>query len=152
MTFPFNLAQSKVSISYPAVLSQKTKPQIITPTLRPAKRSDIEYRNIKRAFEKQWLHQGKRAKIKAIHILSEAELAQSYPGQLFQRYLNTFEEGSYQRYFHRDGYVRVTFHGTQRACSIGDEAWSLDPCHNTECNVCGILRNSFQIKHADKQP
>ncbi|KAK4038134.1 hypothetical protein C8A01DRAFT_17747 [Parachaetomium inaequale] len=41
------------------------------------------------------------------------------------------------------------YHGTRRACLIGNEnpgpGRYLQTCLNTECNVCQILRNSFQL-------
>ncbi|EEU45273.1 uncharacterized protein NECHADRAFT_80791 [Fusarium vanettenii 77-13-4] len=37
------------------------------------------------------------------------------------------------------------YHGTRRACLIGETGQVLEPCDNSECGVCGILKHSFKI-------
>ncbi|KAJ6462084.1 hypothetical protein C8R45DRAFT_841775, partial [Mycena sanguinolenta] len=41
------------------------------------------------------------------------------------------------------------FHGTKRACYIGEDARHLSPCNRSNCNLCGILRSGFDIKKAN---
>jgi hypothetical protein len=48
------------------------------------------------------------------------------------------------------GEARVLFHGTQGACHVGDPNHPLRVCNNTECRLCGILRDGFKIDRASK--
>jgi len=43
------------------------------------------------------------------------------------------------------------FHGTRRACTIGDDGASItSPCTSSDCDVCHILRCDFAGGHAEK--
>ncbi|KAI8720138.1 hypothetical protein NCS52_00458500 [Fusarium sp. LHS14.1] len=46
------------------------------------------------------------------------------------------------------GEASVLFHGTQRACHVGDPNHPLRVCNNTECRICGILRDGFKLDRA----
>ncbi|WAO87630.1 Hypothetical protein NCS54_00494600 [Fusarium falciforme] len=46
------------------------------------------------------------------------------------------------------GEARVLFHGTQRARHVGDPNYALRVCNNTECRLCGILRDGFKLDWA----
>ncbi len=39
------------------------------------------------------------------------------------------------------------FHGTQRACTIGEDASHTTTCSNRDCHLCSIIRCSFQLKY-----
>ncbi|KAI0760392.1 hypothetical protein C8Q74DRAFT_1319480 [Fomes fomentarius] len=39
------------------------------------------------------------------------------------------------------------FHGTQRACTIGEDASHTTTCNNRDCHLCSIIRCSFQLKY-----
>lgn len=41
------------------------------------------------------------------------------------------------------------FHGTQRACHVGEGSGDITPCSKPECRVCGILKHGFQLKYAN---
>ncbi|KAJ5517778.1 hypothetical protein PEX1_051700 [Penicillium expansum] len=43
--------------------------------------------------------------------------------------------------------LKLRFHGTQRACMIGNG--SLQPCDNIECYLCSILKKGFSTNHAN---
>ncbi|KAI0748867.1 hypothetical protein C8Q74DRAFT_1212366, partial [Fomes fomentarius] len=38
------------------------------------------------------------------------------------------------------------FHGTTRACNVGENANETSPCFKTNCALCSIMRTSFQMK------
>jgi hypothetical protein len=37
------------------------------------------------------------------------------------------------------------FHGTNRACALGDKKINDELCNNNKCNLCGIIRSSYDL-------
>ncbi|KAL2867616.1 uncharacterized protein BJX67DRAFT_371940 [Aspergillus lucknowensis] len=70
-------------------------------------------------FQNEWKHPNTKAKLVSIYVIK-----------------NTKRPG-----------LKLTFHGTQRACKIG--AGSLDPCDKDECYLCCILKKGFTLDHAN---
>ena len=46
--------------------------------------------------------------------------------------------------------ISYTFHGTKRACRVGENNAALELCKKDSCAVCSIMRTSFQLKYAGK--
>jgi len=46
------------------------------------------------------------------------------------------------------GNTRRRWHGTVRACNLGDDDENRIICNDTECSLCGIVGSSFQIVNA----
>jgi hypothetical protein len=40
------------------------------------------------------------------------------------------------------------FHGTNRACTLGDKSSKDELCGKKECNLCAIIRGSFSVGKA----
>lgn len=85
---------------------------------------------IVKLFDNGWHHPTKTATIQCIYVHKRR-------AQELVAYLNR-------------GEARVLFHGTQRACHVGDPNHPLRVCNNTECRLCGILRDGFKIDRASK--
>ncbi|KAJ3468203.1 hypothetical protein MRS44_002268 [Fusarium solani] len=83
---------------------------------------------IVKLFDNGWHHPTKTATIQCIYVHKQR-------AQELVAYLNR-------------GEARVLFHGTQRACHVGDPNHPLRVCNNTECRLCGILRDGFKIDRA----
>ncbi|KAK0714138.1 hypothetical protein B0T26DRAFT_874084 [Lasiosphaeria miniovina] len=104
--------------------------------LTPLSRDEHAFQIVEKGFKKKWLHTSKYAQIHAIYGITEGDLARSYRGKRFARSMN-------------GGVYRHLFHGTRRACRIGDPGTGLlTPCHRESCSLCGILRKSFTITGA----
>ncbi|RKL23110.1 hypothetical protein BFJ68_g1316 [Fusarium oxysporum] len=101
-------------------------------------RSDPNYKDHEFKFYHSWCHDEKSAKVKSIYLASRDDIDKSYRGQRFFTYLNG---GSYKR----------LYHGTSRACHIGESGNDLKLCHDDDCGTCGILRQSFKLKYADDE-
>ncbi|SCO76932.1 uncharacterized protein FRV6_01144 [Fusarium oxysporum] len=101
-------------------------------------RSDPNYKDHEFKFYHSWCHDEKSAKVKSIYLASRDNIDKSYRGQRFFTYLNG---GSYKR----------LYHGTSRACHIGESGNDLKLCHDDDCGTCGILRQSFKLKYADDE-
>ncbi|KAF8193784.1 hypothetical protein BJ912DRAFT_231340 [Pholiota molesta] len=56
--------------------------------------------------------------------------------------------GKFSDYCNRVGNVQMLFHGTQRACRIGETSTSVTACTSQECNLCNILRGSYNMERA----
>ena len=46
------------------------------------------------------------------------------------------------------GNTQMMFHGTKRACSIADNPRNVVCCTGSECNLCCILRGSYNMERA----
>jgi len=46
------------------------------------------------------------------------------------------------------GNEKLLYHGTKRACLIGEDSSQVDPCYSSNCAVCSILRCAFDPKSA----
>ncbi|KAK3946354.1 hypothetical protein QBC46DRAFT_369562 [Diplogelasinospora grovesii] len=82
------------------------------------------YEGVKEQFDDAWRHTGRSGDVQAVLLDRKYALEASQPGW------------------------RRLFHGTKRACNIGDLGYDLELCNDNGCHLCGILRNSFDIEHA----
>ncbi|KAK0721724.1 hypothetical protein B0T26DRAFT_642923, partial [Lasiosphaeria miniovina] len=89
-------------------------------------------------FNDNWLHRGKTGEVCRIYLASLTDLRRSARGQRFARALKNRGHGVFM----------TRFHGTQRACRIGEGDGDIEPCDKPECHVCGILKNGFDLKFA----
>ncbi|KAI1313247.1 hypothetical protein F5Y03DRAFT_338523 [Xylaria venustula] len=94
---------------------------------------DPWYDHFEKQFTQGWTHTGKSSKITRIYLANEYGIKRSYRGKRFDQYRG------------QEGY-QILFHGTQRACNSGRWGSSLRYCKKSECNLCGILWRSFDVK------
>lgn len=84
------------------------------------------YKDVKTIFDAKWYHDEKEAEFKGLYLNRRyAHIANSVPYNW-----------------------RRLFHGTQRACRIGDSGNHLALCENDECYLCRILEEGFKIENA----
>jgi len=57
---------------------------------------------------------------------------------------------SYVRAQNKLGNEKLLFHGTNRACLLGESSNSVLLCNLKECYLCSILRASFDVKKCGK--
>src|ERR1700710_327023 len=48
------------------------------------------------------------------------------------------------------GNEKLLFHGTNRACLLGESSRNVLLCSLKECHLCSILRTSFDVKKSGK--
>ncbi|KAM0427853.1 hypothetical protein ACHAPT_007312 [Fusarium lateritium] len=84
----------------------------------------LDYNDIKKRFDDGWRHTGKSAYVQHIYINMDYVARAQVPG------------------------LQYLFHGTQRACHVGDPNFPLKHCNNGECHVCGIMRGGFKLEYA----
>ena len=46
---------------------------------------------------------------------------------------------------------QLLFHGTNRFCSLGEDASKVRLCHLSKCRLCSVIRNSFDLKKCGSQ-
>ncbi|KAF9035285.1 hypothetical protein BJ165DRAFT_1533777 [Panaeolus papilionaceus] len=51
-------------------------------------------------------------------------------------------------YSNRVGNTQMMFHGTKRACRIGETPEAVTACNRSDCNICCILRGSYDMEKA----
>ncbi|KAF9474500.1 ADP-ribosylation [Pholiota conissans] len=99
--------------------------------------NDPEYHNISEKFLNGWKHAYKVVPtIKRIFYIA-------YGTAEGLQHLANFSE-----YSNRVGNVEMLFHGTQRVCSIGETTDSVTVCTSQECNLCNIVRGSYDMEKA----
>ncbi|KAI1171846.1 hypothetical protein F4777DRAFT_593377 [Nemania sp. FL0916] len=97
----------------------------------------LAYQRCEDQFLDNWEHPEKSAHVEDIYLVDEIDFGRSFRGTRFNTYMEQ-NGGEYVK-----GY-----HGTRRACHVGESGKSLIYCDNSECNLCCILRHSFDVKHA----
>ncbi|KAJ4185717.1 hypothetical protein NW755_008167 [Fusarium falciforme] len=106
----------------------------MAPELSRLGESSHLYRDLCEAFYNSWRHPDKRATVRSIYHVTESEFDQSYRGRRFLEYC-----------IRGGGRFKRRYHGTRRACLVGERGHVLELCDNGECGVCGILKHSFRI-------
>ncbi|KAH6622564.1 hypothetical protein F5144DRAFT_550240 [Chaetomium tenue] len=97
-----------------------------------------EYQLYERMFNDGWIDPNKTACVTRIYIAGKDGLLNSARGQSFGRAMK--QEGG--------GRFGTRFHGTQRACRIGEWDGELLKCGNPECYLCRVLGESFRTDYA----
>ncbi|KAK3898427.1 hypothetical protein C8A05DRAFT_37988 [Staphylotrichum tortipilum] len=109
----------------------------------PLNKDENDYRVIQNLFESSWNHSDKSAQIQGIYMVRPADgetglraSGHCYPEFMGQRRLGPIEP-------------EIRFHGTYRACFIGEAApgpygflWT---CREHECRLCATMRNSLTL-------
>lgn len=104
--------------------------------LIPLEPSDLYYMCIKDQFDRHWEHVGRmrprvRAIYKVLYLQSELQPFLDYKADVAAA---------------RNGLVvRSLFHGTTRACRLGEGSHNLVFCELSDCSLCSIIRNSFDV-------
>ncbi|KAI1109767.1 hypothetical protein F5Y14DRAFT_392265 [Nemania sp. NC0429] len=96
-----------------------------------------QYKRYKHHFLNSWTHEDKSADVKEVYLANESDLDRSHRGSRFNKYLDQNGQECDE-----------WFHGTQRACYVGEAGSYLTYCYNPECYLCSILRYSFDVRHA----
>jgi hypothetical protein len=111
------------------------------PHLLHLSRGESLYNQTEQWFKNGWKHHDKSAHITDIFYIV-------YGGHTAQQHLaanrNYLQAISQQYNGKAESYL---FHGTQRACYIGEDASKTKTCNNPECHMCSIIKCSFQMKH-----
>jgi len=108
--------------------------------LIPLTPRDPEYSLVERPFCKGWKHANKqKPTVRAIfRVWSSQESEKSY-----QNYLDTVQRSLPGRKLEK--IQKFLFHGTNRACLLGEDGHNT-LCASSDCSVCSIIRNSFDIR------
>ncbi|KAF8152343.1 hypothetical protein B0H34DRAFT_724786 [Crassisporium funariophilum] len=98
--------------------------------------TEAEYKLIAQKFREGWKHPHKTMPtIKNIFYV-----AYSSAGLV---HLAKFSD-----YSNRVGNTQMFFHGTRRGCNIAETPQSVVSCTRTDCNLCCILRGSYNMERA----
>ncbi|KAG8848565.1 hypothetical protein FRB96_001092 [Tulasnella sp. 330] len=113
------------------------------PMVLPIPLKDPKFDEIVTQFTKSWRHQNKTLPtVRLIYkIVQTNKLMEDY-----NAYLQKVEsEGNFTRKGRSAGNECRRWHGTRRACNIGDDPQNLKLCAAGNCALCSIIRNSFQV-------
>ncbi|KAK3326776.1 hypothetical protein B0H66DRAFT_618030 [Apodospora peruviana] len=97
-----------------------------------------DYNFYAKKFNESWLHPDKTSEVRHIYLASRIDLKNSVRAQRFAQALTK-----------SDGSFVTRFHGSQRACYLGEGGdGDIDPCGQSACHICGILKNGFDRRLA----
>ncbi|OCH85006.1 ADP-ribosylation [Obba rivulosa] len=109
--------------------------------LMPLGTNDPVYLEAKKRFVAGWQHPDKTYHLEAIYyIVQDGAEAQAHLARN-RAYLQAVKARV------GDGAEQYLFHGTRRACHIGDDNNNLYPCNNPDCFFCSIMKCSFSLAH-----
>lgn len=100
---------------------------------------DEEYEKVVRLFLDGWLHEKKS--FPHVYRIFRIET----PESLINPYLQYYESIR-QITGKNSGVEHLLFHGTSRACALGEAEDSVRLCRLPQCGLCSIIRSSFDIK------
>ncbi|KAH7913781.1 ADP-ribosylation [Hygrophoropsis aurantiaca] len=103
-------------------------------------REDPQFAEVQQLFNKGWRHRKKdRPYVQTVFKVL-------WPNTVLEPYLQYRSEvESTVRARDRSGNEKLLFHGTNRACLLGEKPNNVLLCGLRECYLCSILRTSFDI-------
>ncbi|KAH7925823.1 ADP-ribosylation [Leucogyrophana mollusca] len=103
-------------------------------------RDDSQFVEVQRLFNKGWRHRKKdRPHVQAVFKVL-------WPQSVLEPYLTYRSQvQSLIQARDRSGNEKLLFHGTNRACLIGEKPNNVILCSLRECYLCSILRSSFDV-------
>ncbi|CAL1717323.1 unnamed protein product [Somion occarium] len=101
------------------------------------------YAQVRELFQNGWRHPEKPVpSLRAIYkvVAPESKIAP------FLKYQSSVMTTSWWSPFIRAGTEALLFHGTNRACLLGETPNNLKPCKLPKCCLCSIIRESFDVQ------
>ncbi|KAK7006221.1 PARP catalytic domain-containing protein [Favolaschia claudopus] len=105
---------------------------------------DPTYLQLEKHFQDAWTHPKKpKPQVHAIFevVLTEESLI------AFLRYRALVEISRVSKHANE----QLLFHGTSRSCLLGDAKTQMQLCKVTDCHLCAIIRNSFDVSKCGKR-
>lgn len=96
------------------------------------------YQNVLLQFGNTWRHHDKQ--VPAVQCIYRVYLSEDIRDSYHQYQTHVAEERGLT-----DGHECRRFHGTKRACALGDNGHK-KLCDRQDCSLCGIIRTSFKIE------
>jgi len=107
------------------------------PTILEVSSTDQIYEDVTKQFQEQWRHQTAIPSVVAIwKIFTDKEVANKFDRYKLSVERRTGEDG---------GNSRRRWHGTVRACKLGEDSDEDTLCMEPACSLCCIIRSSFQL-------
>jgi len=110
--------------------------------LIPIDPSTAQHNEVENLFREGWKHPNKELpKLHAVYKITFPESSI----KVFLRYQSSLVESPYWSPFIRKGAQSLLFHGTNRACLLGENSNHMSLCNLSKCSLCSIIRRSFDI-------
>ncbi|KAF7969837.1 hypothetical protein HWV62_25900 [Athelia sp. TMB] len=110
--------------------------------LMPLEKSSASYSRVVKLFNKGWKHREKaKPHVYAVYKIISPE------GTLkpYLDYLAAVQDSPSIKAAGKKEIENLLFHGTKRACLLGENAKNSRLCGSSKCAVCSIIRSSFDI-------
>jgi len=113
------------------------------PMLLEVPTKDPRFTDVSHQFTTAWKHTSSPPRVARVYkvILPQSSLT------AYETYKARVEAaGQFVPKGQAAGNERRRWHGTKRQCRIGDDPKNLTPCRNSDCNLCRILKASYDVK------
>ncbi|KAG9041007.1 hypothetical protein FS837_012850 [Tulasnella sp. UAMH 9824] len=115
------------------------------PVLLEVSTSDPRFTEVAGNFKTAWKHTPNPPRVARVYkIILPQSLIDSYDA--YKR--NIEGTGNFVGRGMEPANQRRRWHGARRVCKIGDDEKNLNFCNNSQCSVCLILKNSYDVKFA----
>jgi len=118
------------------------------PLILDVSATDPKFTDISSRFQKAWIA-GTAPKVALVwKIMYSKQLADAY-----EDYRASVElAGNYTNLGFRLGNQQERWHGVTRECTVGDTSNDSSPCASNSCNLCNILKFSYDVARAGVGP
>jgi len=119
------------------------------PRLFPIPHDDPKFSETKDRFQRDWLYSKPVPDVAEVYkvVLSD-DIVDAY-----EKYRAAVEDNAGHKFTKAgktEGNEIKHWHGTHRACSVGDNRNSPTLCGRSDCPMCAILKNSFKIARSGR--
>ncbi|KAG8985835.1 hypothetical protein FRB90_004419 [Tulasnella sp. 427] len=115
------------------------------PILLEVPTSDPRFTDVAGQFKTAWKHTANPPRVAKVYkVILPQSLIDKY--DTYKRNLEA--AGNFTAKGMQPANERRRWHGTRRTCKVGDDPKNLSFCNNTQCSVCLILKNSYDVKFA----
>ncbi|KAF9646701.1 ADP-ribosylation, partial [Thelephora ganbajun] len=119
----------------------------IAPALVPVPTNNVTYHSVVNQFVQSWRHPTCCPNVQAIYkVVTRPEITDRY-----NVYRNVVEfRGGFTAMGLTSGNQQRQWHGTNRACRVGDPHQTF-LCYSPQCALCSIIRTSFDIARSKEK-
>ncbi|EIM80823.1 ADP-ribosylation [Stereum hirsutum FP-91666 SS1] len=103
----------------------------------------ITFRSVVDQFMNSWKHATLCPSVKRVYLVVSTKVNL----QIYRQYLDEVESrGQFKAKGKTPGNENRRWHGTLRACNLGDDPSYTALCYGANCSVCGIIKSSYDIQ------
>ncbi|GBE87736.1 hypothetical protein SCP_1104130 [Sparassis crispa] len=137
--------KARINDRYSDFCSRRCKEDAVdsAPIILQLQKSHDAYIEVEEQFKDTWKHS---TNVPVVHQIWKIYGSKN-ANDTFDRYRLSLE----RRTGKKDGNTQRRWHGTIRACTLGDSELLRELCTSETCSLCNIIRSSFQLARAGER-